>query len=332
MTDHPGQSNRAAMLRGFAFEDLIADLFSRLGYAVEREIRIGGVLVDMVVRRDDLIFPVELMISRAPVVMHRLVADAAKLRSVVGNGERFAPPLLVVGGRLTAAAKNWAQEQFDIRVWDLPALLEKATPYSDLVRRLREIEGREGSSTVSEPKADVELQDLVRKLEAHIETNQLTAAEYEHLCMSVFKHLFDPHLYGFEAQAETSDGGNRYDFICRIASGNPFWDGLRQDFRTKAILFECKNYEKQIGPDQVYSTERYLFVGALRTVCLLVSRLGPNPGAIRAAQGAMRESGKLVILLSNGDLIEMLKLKGQNGGPEEFLDKRIWDFVISLPR
>jgi hypothetical protein len=46
----------------------------------------------------------------------------------------------------------------------------------------------------------------------------------------------------------------------------------------------------------------------------------------------MRESGKLVLLLSNQDLIELLKLGPERGGPENYLDERIWDFVVSLPR
>jgi hypothetical protein len=46
-----------------------------------------------------------------------------------------------------------------------------------------------------------------------------------------------------------------------------------------------------ITADQVYSTERYLFSGALRTVCFLISRKGPDEGCKRAAQGALRESG-----------------------------------------
>ena len=42
--------------------------------------------------------------------------------------------------------------------------------------------------------------------------------------------------------------------------------------------------------------------------------------------------GKLIILLSNADLIEMLKLSPQERAAEDFLDKRIWDFIVSLPR
>ncbi|OAP38447.1 hypothetical protein AU381_23050 [Sinorhizobium glycinis] len=197
---------------------------------------------------------------------------------------------------------------------------------------MRELLETEQARTI-EHDTDEETEALIGKLKQHsVNKNALTPSEYETLCMSVFVKLFDPHLYGFEKQAETTDGGNRYDFICRISSGSPFWDGLRHDFRTRAILFECKNYEEQIGADQIYSTERYLFSTALRTVGVLISRLGPSPAAIRAAQGAMRESGKLLILLSNRDLIEMLGLSSQEHGAENFLDKRVWDFIISLPR
>jgi hypothetical protein len=65
---------------------------------------------------------------------------------------------------------------------------------------------------------------------------------------------------------------------------------------------------------------------------MLISRLPPSDGALRAAQGAMRESGKLILLLSNADLISMIRLKSTPGGPENYLDERIWNFVISLPR
>ena len=41
---------------------------------------------------------------------------------------------------------------------------------------------------------------------------------------------------------------------------------------------------------------------------------------------------ELILLLSNRDLIELIKLKSDEGGPEDFLDEKIWNFIISLPR
>jgi hypothetical protein len=70
----------------------------------------------------------------------------------------------------------------------------------------------------------------------------------------------------------------------------------------------------------------------LRTVCFLISRKGADEGCRRAAQGALRESGKLVLLLSNRDLIAMLRLKPEEDGPTSYLDEKIWQFITTVPR
>ncbi len=325
----PGLSHRSITLRAYAFEGLVANLFEKLGYSVEREFRIGRMEIDLIVRRDGSVIPVEVSVVKATSAMAKLRADAERLRSLIDTVEGLSTPIIVIASDLTLAAKEWSESEYDVHVWDMQELVRQAAPFPEITKEISNFRGENPKPTLA---VDEEINTLKMQLGAHIEANNLKPAEYEALCMSVFIRLFDPHLYGFQKQAQTTDGGNRYDFICRIKPGNTFWDSLRQDFRNKAILFECKNYDTPIGPDQVYSTERYLFSGALRTVCILVARLGANESAIRAAQGAMRESGKLLILLSNQDLIEMLKLGTQEGGPEDFLDKRIWDFIISLPR
>ena len=188
-------------------------------------------------------------------------------------------------GPLSPAAKEWSESQFGLNVWDLETLLSKAQPFPELHRQLKDF----ATSIPARPSAPRDVAgnpgaNLIGELQRHIQENTLTPSGYEELCRHVFVYVFDPHLYGFKRQAQTSDGSaNRYDFICRIRSGQPFWDNLRADFHTKALLFECKNYNEKITADQVYSTERYLFTGALRTV-YLISRLGPDDGCISAAQ------------------------------------------------
>ena len=312
--------------RGFEFEDIVADLLRQKlkGDRVKQYEMVGGREVDLILEHKGRRTPVQVSTGGR---MPRLRAIAQSLKDIEESD--LSSPIIVVGEKVTDEAKTWAQEQYSIEIWDLDYLLDAAGPFPGILDRLHQYSKGVGQREVSSGKTNAA---LLRSLAGHIAENTLTPADYESLCMSVCKDLFAPHLYGFERQTKTSDSGNRYDFICRIQAGSSFWDNLRLDFKTRAILFECKNYNEEIGPDQVYSTERYLFSGALRTVCLLISRLGPNAGAIRAAQGAMRESGKLLILLSNADLIQMLKLKHQEGAVEEFLDKRIWDFIISLPR
>jgi hypothetical protein len=321
--------------RGLRAEELIAELFRQLGYEVVPNVRIRGIEVDFLINCEGLRSPVEISApSSSRTNLGKIRTDAARLQVLVEAEPDIGSPILVTLSRLTDSAREWAQNEFDLRIWDLDTILEKARPFSNLYRSLTKISAEVpnydnetlSSSTVTEHEV------LIRELEDHIRANTISPSEYESLCMRVFAHVFDPDLYGFKTQARTSDNANRYDFICRIKSGNPFWDSIRSDFRTKAILFECKNYDDLITADEIYSTERYLYAGGLRTVCFLISRLGPNKGCIGAAQGAMREAGKLILLLSNKDMIELIKLKSQENGAESYLDERIWNFVISLPR
>lgn len=321
----------AATQKALEFESVIANLFEALGYNVTREVRIEGVSIDLIAEQKDKKHAVEVSLSNSRAAITRIRAVAERLSSIGWNDLGFSIPIVVIGVDISHDAKVWTETQYPIHIWDRDFLLAQAAVAPELALKLQALTE---SSTPQQRSTETDTQgsQLEKFLELSILDNKLSSTQYEDLCLSVFRYLFDPHLYGFEKQKQTTDGGNRYDFICRIQHGDGFWDGIRQDFRTKAILFECKNYTDKIGPDQVYSTERYLFAGALRTVCILVSRLGPTDAAIRAAQGAMRESGKLIILLSNADMIEMLKLKSQNDAPENFIDKRIWDFVVSLSR
>jgi hypothetical protein len=320
-------------MRAFRAEELVAKLFQALGYDVAREADLGTTRIDIVAKKEGRKVLVEVIaMPDSGALLHKLRADAARLQSLVSIGDH-GEPIIAVVGHLSPAAKEWSQAEFGQSVWDLDTLLTKAVRFPQLHKEFEDF-------AVGMPPRPTRPQDLpsdlsttlVQELEAHIGENTLTPSDYEILCRRIFIYVFDPHLYGFKSQAKSADGANRYDFICRIKSGHPFWDDLRAEFRTKALLFECKNYNEKITADQVYSTERYLFAGALRTVCFLISRLGPDEGCIRAAQGAMRESGKPILLLSNRDLIDLIKLKSEEGGPEDFLDEKIWKFIVSLPR
>ncbi|MGX1171080.1 hypothetical protein AB7M16_007346 [Bradyrhizobium sp. USDA 372] len=332
---------------GFPAEDWTADLFRRLGYSVSQNILIAGVQVDLTIERDGVSAPVEVMFYDRLVPLSLIKQKIVRLRPLVELAS-YDKPIIAVLGKATTQAKEFALDVFGANVWDLEVLRQKSQAHPDLSKRLekllgekqRAVQSSRGNDTTDEPDESLQItvtrqseaDRLIAKLARHKEKGGLTPREYEELCQETVTFLFDPDLYGFEKQAQTSDGGNRYDFICRIRSGNSFWDSIRNDFRTRSVLFECKDYEDLITADQVYSTERYLFSGALRTVCFLLSRKGPDEGCKRAAQGALRESGKLILLLSNDDLVEMLKLAADKEGPTNFLDEKIWQFVVTLPR
>lgn len=313
---------------------LVADAYGRLGYTVHHEVMVGPLRVDFVIEQGVQRTPVEVIGHQDGVTVDHLRRDILRLSTLRGADIWTGTPVIVVAGEMSPATSNWAKHQKDVSIITLKALLKEAaaTPPS----RREHTSGFPNDGTLDferDYQRDRKRAELIAQLREHdLDGAVLSPTEYENLCMQVFIFLFDPSLFGFESQTETSDAGNRYDFICRIASGRPFWDTLRADFRTRALLFECKNYREEITADQIYSTERYLFAGALRTVCFLIARKGGNAGCMRAAQGAMRESGKLILVFSNRDLIEMLELGEDQDSAENLLDERIWRFIISLPR
>ena len=81
-------------------------------------------------------------------------------------------------------------------------------------------------------------------------------------------------------------------------------------------MFEFKNYEKPITQREIYTIEKYLYEKALRKVAIIISRKGADKHAKMAARGSLRESGKLIICLSDEDLKAMLQIKkgGKNNG------------------
>ncbi|KAL0630511.1 hypothetical protein Q9L58_010644, partial [Maublancomyces gigas] len=266
MTREP-KTHEDLMDRYAAAERFLADLFRRHGYRVDREVRINGVRVDMVIESPDGIrSPVEVKWYRKPLPTQTVV-EIIHMLETTAYGDNLVSPIIVSFSGFSQSAKAILQRKGNFRFWDESILREKASQHQDLRHRLENL--ITGEPTAPEerqpPSVAREADLLVGQLQEHILENNLTPSAYEKLCMQVFSHVFSPNLYGFKPQSETTDGANRYDFICRIKHGNSFWDAIRHDFRTKAIVFECKNYNEKITADQVYSTERYLFNGALRT-------------------------------------------------------------------
>ncbi|WP_406652135.1 restriction endonuclease [Bacillus cereus] len=174
--------------------------------------------------------------------------------------------------------------------------------------------------------------EIFKSALANIKAGREDFRKYEEMCKKILQLLFKEDLSGWEYQTSTRDDLHRYDLICRVKKGNEFWEYLIEDFSSRYVLFEFKNYENKIQQGQIYTTEKYLFKTGLRNVAFVISRKGMNANAKKACEGILRESGKLIIDINDEDLLTMIDLLDQNQLPTDFLFQRIDEFLIRLSK
>jgi hypothetical protein len=125
---------------------------------------------------------------------------------------------------------------------------------------------------------------------------------------------------------------HRFDLIARVSSNNDFWRCLQDRFGGQYVVFEFKNHSEKITQGEIYSTEKYLFPTALRSVAIIISRQGPNDHAEVAAKGALRESGKLILNLTNADLEFMLVGKDRGEEPSNLMLRVLDEMLMTIER
>lgn len=140
---------------------------------------------------------------------------------------------------------------------------------------------------------------------------EAASQNYEKIVTAILKYVFGDYLTLWEKQKRSNDGLYRFDLCCKIKHGSQpeFFDTIKDFFHTKYIVFEFKNYTEAVTQQEIYTTEKYLYQKALRSVAIIVSRKGADKNALRAARGCLRENGKLILCLSDADLLELLRIR-----------------------
>ncbi len=354
---NPPPMNRL-QVRSREFEQLCADLLKVMGYAVKSE---------ALIQTDHLVTVVDIAATKEneaslyadvkwtridPVSLQQLRDWAGPFSGYVrlNPGYRF---ILMVSGRVEKVHRDWLREEFCLEIWDRNDLIAHAKTDDELsgkfvelfketnkLQKERELSlrtntllpedelERNKSSTES---CQVRGAELIGRLK-NVQPGKDDAKQYEIICLDIIDYLFSQSLLEAQTQCRSEDGLNIFDIVYRVNPSHAFWETLTRDFRARVIVFECKNYGDEIGPGQVYTTERYMSTKALRSICFLLSRKGPNEHARLAAAGAMRDSGKLMIFLSDGDLERMISAKDVQNAKTSSSEARENDPTIILDR
>lgn len=346
------------------FENLLRELFTAFNVAVETTSSLEDQGVDFYLQNKEFggIY-CELKFYRSKNVSYSTILKAAQYLSYNLSFLQAKSGLLIISSYLAIKQRTQIKDITGITVWDRSVLyniLRADIPDSLLLEQFEKLllDARLGTDTESVFQ-EVELENklaynyfeelnyifhfgrinfparngkqLCDELHA-IRAGKFGWPAFESKCEEILKYLFENDLNVWNRQARTDDLLSRFDLICRINSKDEFWKTLVQSFNSKYVLFEFKNYQKAIGQDQIYSTERYLFTKALRSVGFIIARMGGSQQATKAAKGALREHGKLLLILDRNDLCKMLEMKDNFEQPSEYLSEKLDEFLISLSR
>ena len=165
-------------------------------------------------------------------------------------------------------------------------------------------------------------------------TGKNHAKEYEKNCTEILKYLFADELTIFSNQKNSNRRLYFFDMICRIKNNNnsDFWSMMENYFNSKYIIFEYKNYVKKITQKEIYSTEKYLYAKALRSVAIIITCGGLNDNAMIAANGSLRENGKLILCITNEDLVNMIEAKERGDKPSDYLMDKLDNVLMELEK
>ena len=314
---------------------------------------------DIVLKKENIIILVEVKLYRSSTVSNNLIKIAAerliKYNAIINTGAdeslrgKLIKMCLIAFCHVDALTKEYFFDKYDINILDLGNLqyfsqgntelmmtLMQMLPYS-----LEDIPSVEPNDFISdvlttmsiapdkpeEDKTDAFISDL---RQCPFGRAKKAAQQYEKVGIYILNYLFAPEFSQESPQHSTMDNLFRMDYLCALKGTTAFWRLLIQHYNSKFVVFEFKNYLKQISQNNIYITEKYLNDAALRNVGLIVSRNGFDEGAKKAALGCLKEHKKLFIDISDNDLITMLEKKRRGEDPSDHLLEKLEMYLMSI--
>jgi hypothetical protein len=151
---------------------------------------------------------------------------------------------------------------------------------------------------------------------------------FEEVVKKILEYLFNDEFKPFKLkdQIGTYNKKRIRDFV--IDNRNPrieFWRDLKSVRGVEKILFDAKNYKDPVAYTEITSTLRYLKNKAFGNFIIIISRYGVKD--YEETIEDYSEEGRVILYLSDEDLIAMIYLKREGKSPTFLLEEKYYDFL-----
>lgn len=330
---------------GYEFEKIVMDIFVNYGIQASIPQQFDNTEYDIEANISNNYFAIEVKIYRDIYANYALTLKAVERIVNISNGENKIP-MIVMANLVPQKLEDELKKYGDLVIIDIKNLLYLVDNNEEYRNRLLSILSftvddifplkpeKLFSYGINPSKKDsLQYKTLIEGVKAW-DPNEKNNSGYEKLCYDVLKYLFSNELMLWNDQYKSNDDLFRFDLICKIKDRNrkEFWRMLERYFNTKYLIFEFKNYTNMISQKEIYTTEKYLYLKALRGTAIIISCYGADKNATKAIRGTLRENGKLIICLTNDDLIAMIHKQSRNESPADYLSEILDEMLIDLEK
>ncbi|MBI6899496.1 restriction endonuclease [Pseudomonas putida] len=332
------------------FEDLARSILEANNFDVTRNRLRGDQGFDLLANLGNESWAIEVKYYRTARAQPALIDAAAARLEINGITAQAGKGMLIVSCFLPGKLREALEQKYSITFVDQVDLRNWCASRPDLAEKLDSLlEANPSEPQATHPTRDDPTQgskllkgmplqphdtrgtELCNELRS-IKKGKAAWAKYEKVCEKILKYLFPNDLHGWHSQMRTDDGLNRFDYICRVRPTTEFWKFVIDHLDSRYVLFEFKNYTQEIKQGQILTTEKYLLERGLRRMAIIMTRLGADEHAIAMTQGAMREHGKLMLIVDDEKICKMLHMKERGEDPTDCLFEIADNFLLTLPR
>lgn len=333
---------------GYEVQLFCAKLLEEYG-SVNQEVHIGNYDVDILLKTNDKQFLIEVKAYREKNIGKGMLERAAAqiFKSHFDKGKYVL--CIMCFAKVEESIKEYFSNN-GVEIWDISTIIYLCGNSSYLLSELSRLSFHDISEITPTPisllvkKDDLnELideiecsdEDIVKHLKKELQEcpygkKNKADQKFEQICKQILCYLFETEFSQLSSQHKTKDKLFRMDFLCAFKGLSDFWKLLMVHYNTRFVVFECKNYKEKISQNLIYITEKYLFDSALRNVAFIISRKGFDAHANDASLGCLKENGKLIIDLTDDDLINMINKKAEGGEPSEYLLFKLEQTLMSI--
>lgn len=253
-------------------------------------------------------------------VINRVAALPMMLRGSVQGPIRT---ILVASGSLTKSAQARAAG-VGIEVWDSLKLSQIA---SDSL--LQEYFGAHAIRPTANSPELAKSKTLAERL-GETPPGNASAMPYQRLVSDALEFLFCPPLEAPRFELPDADARNRRDMIFENACPTGFWAHTRNAYSAHYVVVDAKNYEEPLDKRPVLDIAHYLKPYGCGLFGILVCRQGASDACLHAIREQWIGAQKMIVVIGDEQLLEMLRIKSEAGAPEEIIRASIATFRMSL--